>query len=144
MNPNWKARLWNKVEVRGPDECWPWLAAKNAYGYGVLRVDDKTIIATRLVWQDVNGSWPGMKCVLHTCDNRECCNPKHHFLGSRADNIADMCAKGRRRSSVKISDAEVSAIRGAPKVPIVTLADRFGVSKSLISIIRSGKHRAAA
>lgn len=33
--------------------------------------------------------------VLHKCDNKLCCNPEHLFVGTTADNNADMWAKGR-------------------------------------------------
>jgi hypothetical protein len=33
--------------------------------------------------------------VLHSCDNRSCCNPKHFFKGTHLDNQRDKWAKGR-------------------------------------------------
>lgn len=34
--------------------------------------------------------------MLHSCDVRNCVNPSHLFLGSKADNVHDMDRKGRR------------------------------------------------
>lgn len=101
MDENTIARFWPKVDVRTPDECWEWKACRNTHGYG--RVSGKKIGgkkhrlgAHRVAWMLANGAdstW-GLH-VLHKCDNPPCCNPDHLFLGTQADNMADMTAKGR-------------------------------------------------
>jgi len=87
-------RFWEKVDVRGPDECWPWTRKHNPKGYGQFR-KDKMVQAHRMAWELTNGPIPDGLDVLHTCDNPPCCNPHHLFLGTNDDNMRDMNSKGR-------------------------------------------------
>jgi hypothetical protein len=94
---SFERRLWSKIERRGADECWPWLAKACAdFGYGRLN-DGRNcqIMAHQAAWALANGPIPAGLCVLHNCDNPPCCNPSHLFLGTKADNTHDMMRKGR-------------------------------------------------
>lgn len=76
--------------------CWLWPRLLHN-GYGQTTWNSKPWRTHRLVWTLVNGPIPKGLLVLHRCDVRNCCNPDHLFLGTAADNTADMMAKGRGR-----------------------------------------------
>ena len=90
------ARFIPKVRMRGPDECWTWLACTDTAGYGHFWDGDKLVKAHRVAWEFWRGEIPEGVSVLHCCDNPPCCNPRHLWLGTQADNVADRDAKGRR------------------------------------------------
>lgn len=95
-------RFWSKIDRSGgPAACWPWIAGHNRDGYGSFRVDDHTELAHRVAWAEANGPVPDGMDVLHTCDNPPCCNPRHLFLGTAADNARDSVAKGRHQAARK-------------------------------------------
>lgn len=114
------ARFWSKVDrSAGPDACWPWTGATHQ-GYGWFRLRDESVAASRFAWSLVNGPIPDGLYVCHSCDNRPCCNPAHLWLGTHADNVRDMFAKGRQTqvhahgeaiACARLSEEDVVAIR---------------------------------
>lgn len=84
----------------GPDACWPWTAARNPDGYGMLRVPLESggwrmAMAHKLALEFSGVKIPDGKFALHTCDNPPCCNPKHLYVGDHEQNMRDMVARGR-------------------------------------------------
>lgn len=131
---------------RTPDDCWEWRAYRMPAGYGVFAVRHGDVrFAHRVSWELINGPIPAGMVVCHRCDNPPCVNPDHLFLGTIAENNADMRAKkrhkiGERHGSAKLTEAEVQTIRrlltsGASQRSI---AARFGVGQMSISDIARG------
>lgn len=122
-----------------PEMCWPWLGAGKGNGYGHTSRGP----AHRVSYELFVGPVPNGMDVCHKCDNRACVNPDHLFLGTRAENMADMKAKGRGAGGCRkhLRESQVQEIRRRLSVgiPQAEIARTMNVNRGTVSAIKQGK-----
>lgn len=138
-------RFWEKVDIKGSNDCWEWQAGCTNSGYGAF---DGGNVSNRITWMLVFGEIPKGLCVCHTCDNKLCCNPGHLFLGTTADNNHDRHIKGRdadirgeKHPGAKITKEDVHEIRrlySTGEYRYIDLAQQYPVGRSQIANIICG------
>lgn len=139
-------RVMRRVDISGGDDaCWPWTGATSNFGHGVVRLSSPRRMTRthRVVLEHAIGrSLTNSEVACHRCDNPPCCNPRHLFVGTQADNVADMVAKGRaptgeRHYNARLADAAVQSIRGDDR-PTREVAAAYGVTERYVRKIRQG------
>jgi hypothetical protein len=80
--------FWDKVDKRGPTECWIWKGA-TTNGRGRFKLGGRSRPVAPVAYviaheQEIPSGYD----VDHTCQNRLCVNPAHLSLATRAQNLA--------------------------------------------------------
>lgn len=134
------SEFWELVNRQSDDQCWEWRGSRDVRGYGKLH----RRLAHRIAYAIAHGEAPQELLVCHRCDNPPCCNPKHLFPGTDADNMRDMAEKGRwnnkrfpgesnsqvRLTVIKVRDIRYRYAQGG--VSIAQLAKEFQVCNTTI------------
>ena len=93
-------RFWSKVQLKGPNECWPWLGTRLPKGYGQFncgsgRHNSSKQYAHVVAWElHYRKPFPAGKISRHTCNHTWCTNPRHTRPGTYKQNTQDMLKAG--------------------------------------------------
>lgn len=133
----------DKMDTSG--DCHLWTGRLDRDGYGTWGKD----LAHRVVFRHFKGDIPKGMVIRHTCDNPSCVNPEHLLMGTQKENVRDCIARGRRgedrglnigNRKLSVEDAKVIiALRNAGHT-FESIAQKFGVSGTLIQLVVKGKH----
>jgi hypothetical protein len=140
----------NKVKYEiDENNCWNITSGsyKEKQGYHILSLKSnnyKRIRAHRAMYISIYGNIPEGKIICHSCDNKDCINPKHLFLGTKKDNTQDMLNKNRvdrmddrKGTKQKLSDEDVINIYNSNKSSYY-LSEIYNVSDVQIRRIKNG------
>lgn len=150
-NKQWKDRIWcsgkcreQKVPLKEYKEqrlkkilsrtvitksgCMEWIGCLYPSGYAQIRAFGKQESGSRIVWKLFYGEIPKELWVLHSCDNRKCCNPEHLFLGTRQDNVNDMMNKERNYHKINKEQKQEIIQMAIAGIPYYKIAEKFNVS----------------
>jgi HNH endonuclease len=141
-------RFWKKVDKRGPNECWPWLAGVNNKGYGTFRDAGAPrgwkASAPNVAFRLTYGRKP--KEIDHTCCNTLCCNPAHLEDVTHSENMRRIWQRGRgnwgyltgtKNGRSKLTREQVEAIKKDPR-PSRAIAGEYKINKSTVLRVKSG------
>lgn len=137
-------RFWEKVDRRGPDDCWLWTGGHKSDGYGTFWDGITMVSAHRFSYALCHSSCPPDLNICHRCSVPGCVNPAHLYAGTQQDNMRDMAAigragksKGERHWCAKVTPELVREIRSryARGEKQTALAEELGISASAVGHI---------
>ena len=115
----------------GPDACWEWTGSRSPEGYGRLgKAYAHRLMLSLILSRQLNHD----EHACHRCDNPPCANPRHLFVGSASDNLADMVQKGRHGGYYY--DLDLDGLRWMYErgVSPDRISDLFGVSALVVRL----------
>ena len=143
--PAIRERFISLIVATNEKGCW---LPRGKSDYGKFRIGGGVSTSGhRAAYELFVGPIPDKLCVLHECDVRQCRNPRHLFLGTRAENLADMVAKGRSllgaknaRPGAKLTPEQVNQIRSLLNTGLTKaeIGRRFEVAEVQIRRIANG------
>lgn len=142
------------TECEECDTRWSWAATLVRGVSPVMKDKQKTILPRRVLWEMKHGKpVPNGLCVVTTCRNPKCCNPGLLEAVSKAYVIKRTAATGvfstltfrakvsaGKKKTSKLPDEAVADIRASEEPP-QALADKHGISKAYVHMLRKNRFR---
>jgi len=128
--------------IQKTDNCWSWLGSVKGMKmpYGKVYFRGRHYMAHRFAFEAYIGEIPLNMLVLHTCDNANCVNPGHLYIGNHLQNQHDKRRRGRCKVE-KLSIDDVVEIKSllSSSISCHEIARRFKCSAANICNIKNGK-----
>lgn len=130
------------------EACLPWRYSTNGNGYGMLWIDGRHFIVSRLLCELVHGPAPTPDHeAAHSCGKgHEGCVNKHHLRWATVSEnhmdrvIHDTHQRGERHPLVKLTEGQVHEIRALRgQLPQTAIAAMFGIGRVQVSRIQRRK-----
>lgn len=138
-------RFWSVVKKDGgSDGCWIYQGRLQKKGYGRRKYLGSMRLTHHIAWHLTYGEFP-QDCLLHSCDNPPCVNPKHLSEGDHYDNVRDRQSRqrqsrGESHPHAKLKETDIPLIRAAlaRKERATDIARRYDVFPTTILGIKHG------
>lgn len=140
--------FWDVVVGHDGPDCLFWPFPMPAAGYPYTTISGERVRVHRKACEVAHGKPPSaISMALHSCGNGHlgCVSPSHLRWGSPSDNSRDSAKHGTasvgpRHGMARLSASDVHEIRRLRgTMSLAVIADRFGVSKSMVSAIHLKK-----
>lgn len=94
----------------------------------------------RVLWERENGIIPKDRFCLHMCDNPNCINLEHIFIGTSQDNVDDSVKKNRHTKGEicgrsKLTEIQVKEIRNSGGT-LVSIARKYKITYQNVKCIK--------
>ncbi len=124
-------------------ECLEWTGQISPYGYGYITIRSIPVAAHRVSWMVFKGEIPEGMCILHSCDNKKCCEISHLHLGTQLENVKEAVDRNRyivgiKHHSSKLTEDQIKEIRCFYKdglYNLTQLSKKYGIGICSISDI---------
>ncbi|MFB7140954.1 HNH endonuclease signature motif containing protein [Gottfriedia sp. NPDC056225] len=122
----------NKKWTEDDNGCHVWNACTDKDGYGLFKMEGKSMRANRVSYRLHKGEIPKGQTVRHTCDNEVCVNPDHLILGTQIQNNQDKIE--RFRQPWQFESIEYLEMRFLYQIGVTedVIVERFGIKKETL------------
>jgi hypothetical protein len=125
-------RVLEKIELDDSTGCWLWTGARNAKGYGAIKVDGSTKLAHRVAFELLVAPIGDGLELDHLCRTPACINPDHLEEVTGAENS---------RRGISANGSKTHCANGHEFTPENTIAGRNGRERKCLICTRAAQRR---